>query len=323
MSDSLLLSAAAIVASGRISKKRPKVVASTRGWYANSMRRLSEFLGDRAVCDVTPDDLADFQDAVEEMMTLSPSTRNNYKRGVRDVFSRLAALGHDVPAFEFDFEKERRGVKRVSDVNHHKLLAATGVRDALMVKWVFAGGVRVGGLNSMHVSTTDYWMTDEGEIHVAARVWEKGRRFRRERTVYGTHSVGLLLCSWLEIRKNLLRVLKVDDHDMLLVNTLTGQPITTHYISGIFWKLKQAAKIPQKDPVNAHAARHAFAIERIKAGMPLNVVSKFLGHSSIKTTSDVYVRLQDDEVQGMYFDEALQRREDVEVTRLFRRKRGG
>jgi integrase len=319
MRESLLLSECAVIASGRISKKRPRVVASTKKWYENSMHRLAEIVGDMRLDVVTAAHLDHFQDEIEDLVTLSPATRNNYKRGVAGVFSRLEAMGHQVPPVNFDYEEETKGVKRVSDSNHHKLMAATGVRDALLVKWVYEGGARVGGLNSMRISTTHCWLTEDGELHVAARAWEKGRRHKKEQIYYGLHSTGLLLCSWLEIRANLLHVLKVPDHDMLFVNTLTGKPISTEYISGIFWKLKQAAKIPQNEPANAHAARHAFAITRLKDGMPLNVVSKLLGHSDIKTTSENYVRLQQQDLQEFYFGEESGRVEDRAIKRLFAR----
>lgn len=319
MRESLLLSEAAAVASGRISKKRPRVTSTTRTWYANAMKRLAEVTGDCRLNALTAEDLAHFQDEIEHMVTLSPATRNNYKRGVKNVFSRLAALGYTVPKFEFDLEEETKGVKRVSEANHHKLMAVTGVRDALLVKWVYEGGARVGGLNSMRVSTTHTWLTEDGEIHVAARAWEKGRRFKKEQIYYGLHSTGLLLCSWLEIRANLLDVLKVEDHDMLFVNTLTGAPISNEYISGIFWKLKQAAKIPQHEPANAHAARHAFAIERLKNGMPLNVVSKLLGHSDISTTANEYIRLQQDDLQSFYFGDDPESLANEGMKKLFKR----
>ena len=318
MRESLLLSEAAVVASGRISKKRPRVVVSTKKWYENSMKRLIDIIGDCRLDAITPDALDLFQDEIEDLITLSPSTRNNYKRGVRDVFARLRAMGYEVPACLFDYEEETKGIKRVSNRNHHKLMAVSGVRDALLAKWVFEGGARVGGLNSMRVSTTHHWLTEDGEIHVAARAWEKGRRFKKEQVYYGLHSTGLLLCSWLEIRANLLSVLKVKDHDMLFINTLDGSPLKTEYISTIFWKLKQAARIPKTEPANAHAARHAFAIERLKSGMPLNVVSKILGHSDISTTSNVYIRLQQDDLQDYYFGEDPDAVENVGLDRLFK-----
>lgn len=322
MRESLLLSEAAVAASGRISKKRPRVTVTTRTWYANSMKRLVEVVGDIRLDVLTAESLARFQDEIEDQVTLSPATRNNYKRGVKNVLSRLAAMGYTVPHYEFDLEEETKGVKRVSEDNHHKLMAVTGVRDALLVKWVYEGGARVGGLNSMRVSTTHTWLTADGEIHVVARAWEKGRRFKKEQIYYGLHSTGLLLCSWLEIRANLLSVLKVEDHDMLFVNTLTGAPISNEYISGIFWRLKQAAKIPQNQPANAHAARHAFAIERLKNGMPLNVVSKLLGHSDITTTANEYIRLQQDDLESYYFGDDPEGLEKEGIKKLFSRNGG-
>ena len=44
-------------------------------------------------------------------------------------------------------------------------------------------------------------------------------------------------------------------------------------------------------PVTIHALRHTFATRLIKAKVDIKVVSKLLGHSSVKITIDRYVHL--------------------------------
>ncbi|MFX1452442.1 MAG: tyrosine-type recombinase/integrase [Promethearchaeota archaeon] len=53
-------------------------------------------------------------------------------------------------------------------------------------------------------------------------------------------------------------------------------------------KLARNLSIP---PFGPHALRHYFATRLIRAGVPLIKVSKLLGHSSIKTTEQIYIHL--------------------------------
>jgi site-specific recombinase XerD len=44
-------------------------------------------------------------------------------------------------------------------------------------------------------------------------------------------------------------------------------------------------------PISSHYARHTAAMYFINEGMPIEVVSKVLGHASIKTTESVYAKI--------------------------------
>lgn len=59
-------------------------------------------------------------------------------------------------------------------------------------------------------------------------------------------------------------------------------------------QLSQKANIPY---FTCHSFRHFFATRLIKKGIPLMVVSKILGHSSIKITERIYVHLQDNDLR--------------------------
>ncbi len=43
--------------------------------------------------------------------------------------------------------------------------------------------------------------------------------------------------------------------------------------------------------VSAHTFRHSWTTEQLRLGRPLNEISKYLGHSSISTTADIYGHL--------------------------------
>ncbi len=48
--------------------------------------------------------------------------------------------------------------------------------------------------------------------------------------------------------------------------------------------------------VHSHSARHTVAILMLNRGIPIEMVSKFLGHTNISITSRVYAKVVDDSV---------------------------
>ena len=44
-------------------------------------------------------------------------------------------------------------------------------------------------------------------------------------------------------------------------------------------------------PFTLHQLRHTFATRALKAGVPISVVSKWLGHANISTTYDTYIHV--------------------------------
>jgi site-specific recombinase XerD len=51
-------------------------------------------------------------------------------------------------------------------------------------------------------------------------------------------------------------------------------------------------------PANPKGLRHAFGVETLQAGVPINLVKKWLGHSRLETT-EVYTNAVGDEEQAI------------------------
>lgn len=56
-------------------------------------------------------------------------------------------------------------------------------------------------------------------------------------------------------------------------------------------EIMKAAEINK--PIHFHCARHTFATIAISSGIPIEVISKLLGHNDLKTTS-IYAKIMDD-----------------------------
>ncbi len=84
---------------------------------------------------------------------------------------------------------------------------------------------------------------------------------------------------------------------------LTVQPqfaFVRHYrneaaVNVAFAKIAQLASVPRFGP---HALRHFFATRLIRAGVPLIIVSRILGHSNTQITEQIYCHLAPSDVLG-------------------------
>ena len=65
--------------------------------------------------------------------------------------------------------------------------------------------------------------------------------------------------------------------------TLDGTPVSDDYVRMLLRRLAAKAGIEKR--VHPHGFRHSFAVELEAEGVPVTVISKLLGHSSIAVTS--------------------------------------
>lgn len=101
------------------------------------------------------------------------------------------------------------------------------------------------------------------------------------------------------IRQAELRHGEPEPIDMLVFTTSTGAPIHGTNVLPPFRRALTRAGLPR---VTLHALRHSYAAIALGAGVPLIVVSRTLGHSSIRITADIYA-----EVIPELFEDAAER----------------
>lgn len=87
------------------------------------------------------------------------------------------------------------------------------------------------------------------------------------------------------------------DLDLIFANP-DGTPLKPNSISATVSALFKRLKIPKPKGGSLHLLRHTLASQMLDSGVPLPVVSARLGHSSIRTTAEIYshaIHGQDDE----------------------------
>jgi integrase len=81
------------------------------------------------------------------------------------------------------------------------------------------------------------------------------------------------------------------DVDRLVFTDPVGRPLVGRYITPVLRAALARAGLP---PIRCHDLRHTAATLQLAAGVPLAVISRTLGHSTIAITADVYAAVTPD-----------------------------
>lgn len=140
-------------------------------------------------------------------------------------------------------------------------------RDLGMICLAVDSGLRRGEIIGLRLDGVDL---EGGTV----RVLGKGQK---ERDIPIGEVTVTALAAWLALRPNV-----ASDHVFV---TSGGRPFTKNGIQTLMQRLKKRAGLPH---LRWHLLRHTFANHFINGGGPLRMLQKILGHSSIRTTAEIY-----------------------------------
>lgn len=86
------------------------------------------------------------------------------------------------------------------------------------------------------------------------------------------------------------------DGEYLIRGQFADRPITTRTVGGIVSSIGKRAEVPHTHP---HRFRRTCATRALRAGMPLALVSKMLGHADIKTTQ-IYLDIREADLEAAH-----------------------
>ncbi len=146
--------------------------------------------------------------------------------------------------------------------------SATGIRNRALLTLLYRSGLRIS--EALALKPSDVSLAG----HTIRVLHGKGDKA----TTRGFHpSATDALARWLDLRR------QAGMRGGVLFCTLRGGPLWPQYVRILLQRLAAEAGIDKR--VHPHGLRHTFAVELERAGTPVTVISKLLGHSSVAVTS--------------------------------------
>ena len=266
-------------------KLRPRTLES----YRNGINHhVLPTLGSRLVGSITPDDLVRWHQAQRRSGAAAWTIHARWVP-LRALLGYAARTGK-IPANPADLltrrERPKTGRPKNRFLNAAEIEAlvssATGVAAVAIPILLFAG-LRVSELLGLTWQEIDF---ERREIHVRFQMSRQGKRVPLK-TESGKRDVILMDEVAHRLRKHRLAAKFSADHDLVIVNGV-GRTLAYPKLRKAFASAREAARLVDVTP---HTCRHTFASILIDQGRNVEFVSQQLGHSSTKTTWDLYVHL--------------------------------
>ena len=160
--------------------------------------------------------------------------------------------------------------------------APTGIRNRALLLTLYRCGLRISEALAL--------MPKEVDIDNATLLVLHGKGDRSRQLAFDS-SVVDAMARWIDTRK----ALGYNGRGTTpLFCTLKGGAVSSVYVRQVLGRL--AAKAGIEKAVRPHGLRHSFASELCEEGVPLNVISKALGHSNSATTARYLDHIQPTQV---------------------------
>ena len=225
--------------------------------------------------EVTPVIANDFLSFVSSMQTYKPKTFHRIISTISSFYRFLYTQGAVTANPLTGIDRPRIKQQDVKYLKHNQVLrlldSIDDPRDKLIVRTIYATGVRVSELCNMNIEDIDF---DEHTI----RIRGKGDKMR---TVFIDD----------DTRADILKFIGNRIEGPVFVGQ-QGKNISSRAIQHIFKNYAPSGITP-------HKIRHSYASELYKRSKNLRVVQENLGHTSIKTT-EIYLHTDIDERRQVY-----------------------
>ena len=263
----------------------PGLRTSSRDIYRYALRKIDGTkLGDTPVGKVNPTDLREFLNGLSaDRRNVSQFLGKVFNAAVREGIVNVSPLvrgGIRRPAVP------QKDMQPLSVEEVEKLVKATGSeRDALCIRIGAYVGLRGGEVGGLRVQDID---PEACKIHVRqnATTTSEGRAIGELKTRSSRRSLKVACSLTAEIAEYIAANPPCEDG--LIFRTRRGGYVTSWTLSHA---TQSAAKRAGMRPVSFHDLRHTCASLLIHANAPAKSIQRYLGHSSIRMTMDVYGHL--------------------------------
>ena len=264
------------------------VVKKTEGLSAGTIENyslnLQNFFGRvrKNAADVTANDIRLFLYDYKKYRNVSGRTLDKYRQMIcwffgwayteeyipRNPAKSIKAIKHET--------KERQALTQME--MEQLRTGCESVRDRAILELMYSTGCRVSEMSALKLCDINW---NDGTVHL----FGKGRKHRNS---YLNARATLALRAYLSTRN--------DDCDALIVTERAPRKaVSKEALEAIIKKISERSGIGRK--VTPHILRHTTATIAVNAGMPIEDVSKLLGHASVNTTM-IYAKASNEKVQA-------------------------
>jgi len=250
----------------------------TRRYYQADAKAFLNFVG-KPLAQVTLADVQDFADLLETS-NLAPSSRGRTLSSVKSLLAfgnRIGMLAVNVGApLKAPAAKNTLAERILSEAEVQKLISLeTNLRNQVMVKLLYAGGLRVSELCGLRWRDLQARSEAEGQINV-----------------YGKGGKTRVVLLPVKIWKELVSLREAAGFNDPVFRSQKGGHLHPSQVMRIVRAAAHRAGIDAN--VSPHWLRHAHASHSLDRGAPIHLVQATLGHASIATTGRyLHARPQD------------------------------
>lgn len=324
--------------------KKGNLSGATLDDYYNSAKHICEFFDKNFITDIKPRDIELFYQSLKNKRTGKPLSNHSVK-GIRKILNmtlHYAYLnGYIEKPFPITSVKMKAGyiTKKDSrflskeDVSKLFQIVEGHPRYYILCRILLVTGLRIGEALALQFSDFD---RKEGIVHIRHSL-KKGDvkhdyKYVREhiiglpKTEAGCRDIPLPLDIFTTIENWRCYLKRQDKHfqkcvengtDNFLFTNYKGEFLQYHTLQYNFQNYLRRNKECALPRITFHMLRHTFGSLLLEQGAELSIVSKLLGHSSIKITSDIYITITKELKQETLktFEKTLQHIDNINYKR--------
>lgn len=234
----------------------------------------------KPLTELSDDDFIYYLEKYRQIRQVSFSRIKNMQSALSSFFSWLHKKRYipSNPVAQLDSIKLPKTIKKPFSDEERELLKiqCEQLRDLALMEFLYSTGVRVSELTALNRSDINFASND-------VTVFGKGFK---ERETYITPSASIYLKMYLDSR--------IDDNPALFVSL--HKPYRRLSKNGIERMLRELGRRTGVNNVHPHRFRRTMATNALNRGMPIEQVSRLLGHTKLDTTQ-IYCSVSQENVR--------------------------
>ncbi len=266
-------------------------------------------LGKVKLIEISERHIERFQDDLLKTNCLRDKDKKLSNQTTRKIHKQLSAflnycvrkrlISYNPAAVVRNFKKDKEEREYITNDEFQRLISVVdNERDKFILQLLFFTGLRISEL--LGLSTDSIITTEKGTFLKITETYYKNKiRTNRAKNDQSIREISLdefttnAYNNYLEYRKTYNQINKIDSKYLFANNKGKCEVIGDRAIRDMIKKYLTKANIEKN--ITPHLFRHGHVALLIKLGEPLQHIKTRLGHSDIRTTSNIYGHMYDDE----------------------------